>query len=132
MNANKKSPVAVEVDFDTGRGFAPNIGAALPKNFLTFERGYVCGTIAGLYNNPNDEDGSRRTNKSSRAMVQLALYAGGFGVGLTKSQFRQLERNVRRYAGVMEAAEYAETNNLAFARYVLRHAANRAKADGVI
>ncbi len=130
--ATSKSPqVNVGVDFEQSRGFGP-MGSALPKNFLTFDRMNVCGTIAALYNNPNDADGARRTTKESRAVTQLALYAGGFMVSLTKAQFRRLERVVRNYASIMEAPNYEGTNNLSFARYVLRHAENRAKAEKVI
>ncbi|MDZ4836306.1 MAG: hypothetical protein SGJ27_21205 [Candidatus Melainabacteria bacterium] len=128
----KKIPqINVAVNFEEGRGFGP-MGAGLPTNFLTFDRGYVCGTIAALYHNPSDDDGTRRTNTSSRALTQLAMYAGGFGVTLDTRQFRKLERKVREYAGIMEAPQYATTNNLAFARYVLRHAAARAKVEKVI
>jgi hypothetical protein len=127
--ATKNGPqVAVAVDFNEGRGFG-RMGEGLPSNFLTFDRMMVCGTIAALYNNPFDEDGERRTNKQSRAMTQLALYAGGFAVKLNKQQFRRLERTVRTYASVMEAPQYEGANNLGFAKYVLRHAANRAKTE---
>jgi hypothetical protein len=129
---SKKDPqVSVAVDFEVSRGFGP-MGTGLPSNFLTFDRGHVCGTIAALYMNPVDEDGDRRTNKASRAMTQLSLYAGGFAVTLTTQQFRQLERKVREYAGLMQAPNYDGTNNLGFARYVLRHAAIRAKTEKVI
>lgn len=127
----KKNPINVGVDFETGRGFS-NMGANLPANFLTFDRAYVCGTLAALYNNPIDEDGQRRSNKFSRALTQLALYAGGFGVVLDKQQFRRLERYVREYAGLMQAPHFETWNNLGFARYVLRHAAIRAREDQVI
>jgi len=123
--------VNVGVDFETSRGFSP-MGAGLPTNFLTFDKKQVCGTIAGLYSNPEDEDGARRTNTLSRAVVSLALYAGGFAVTLNTQQYRKLERKVRRYAEIMGAAEYRDTNNLGFARYVLRHAAGRAKTERVI
>jgi hypothetical protein len=130
--ATKNGPqVNVAVDFSTSRGFGP-MGVGLPTNFLTFDRQMVCGTIAALYHNPIDDDGERRTTKHSRAMTQLALYAGGFSVTLTKQQFRQLERAVRGYASAMEAPTYITTNNLGFARYVLRHAANRAKVEKLI
>lgn len=131
MTTKKKNQVNAVVDFSEGRGFGA-MGAGLPANFLTLEPMMVCGTIAALYHNPSDEDGARRTNKHSRAVVQLALYAGGFAVGLSKQQFRQLERAVRGYAGVMEAPQYATSKNLDFARYVLRHAAKRAKEEGLI
>lgn len=127
----KNPQVSVAVDFESGRGFG-NMGEGLPSNFLTFDRAYVCGTLAALYNNPNDEDGKRRTNKFSRALTQLALYAGGFGVKLSKQQFRRLERIVREYAGLMQAPQFETWNNLGFARYVLRHAAVRAKEAQII
>lgn len=127
----KNPQINVAVNFEDGRGFGP-MGQGLPTNFLTFDRAYVCGTIAALYNNPVDDDGKRRTNKSSRAMTQLALYAGGFGVTLNTQQFRKLERKVTEYAGIMAAEMYSGTNNQGFARYVLRHAAKRAKAEKVI
>lgn len=127
----KHPQVNVGVDFETGRGFGP-MGVGLPKNFMTFDRQMVCGTIAALYNNPLDEDGARRSNSMSRAMTQLALYAGGFAVTLTKQQYRQLERAVRRYALVMQAPQYEGSNNLPFARYVLKHACHRAKDEKVI
>jgi len=122
---------SVGVDFETGRGFGP-MGDGLQANFITFDRQMVCGTIAALYNNPLDSDDARRTNSMSRAMTQLALYAGGFAVKLTKQQYRQLERAVRRYASCMEAPQYDGTNNLAFARYVLTHAKSRAKSEKII
>jgi len=65
-------------------------------------------------------------------MTQLALYAGGFGVTLNTQQFRKLERKVSEYAGIMQAPQYSNTNNPGFARYVLRHAAKRAKVEKVI
>ena len=126
-----KTQRQVSLDFTTGRGFGP-MGAELPANFLTFNAQMVCGTIAAVYNQPFDEDDARRSNTWSRAMVQLALYAGGFMATVDKQQFRQLERRVRRYAGLMEAPNFEGMNNLPFARYVLRHAEIRAKAEEVI
>lgn len=127
----KKPQVNVGVDFSQSRGFG-SMGVGLPTNFLTFDRRDVCGTIAALYNNPEDEDGKRRTTTLSRAMVQLALFAGGFNVTLDTQQFRKLERRVRRYASIMEAPQYDGSNNLGFARYVLKHAADRAKTEKTI
>lgn len=127
----KQNPqVNVAVDFEQGRGFGP-MGVGLPTTFLTFDRAYVCGTIAALYMNPNDEDGKRRTNKFSRAVAQLALYAGGFGVTLNTQQFRKLERKVGEYLDLMNA-QFPNTNNPGYARYVLRHAVKRAKTESVI
>lgn len=131
MTQKKNPQINVAVNFEDSRGYGA-MGQGLPTNFLTFDRAYVCGTIAALYNNPSDDDGQRRTTKASRAMTQLALYAGGFGVTLTTQQFRKLERKVSDYASTMSAAQFAGTNNLGFARYVLRHAAKRAKVEKVI
>ncbi|MBZ0188945.1 MAG: hypothetical protein K8F91_22060 [Candidatus Obscuribacterales bacterium] len=127
-NAN----TSVQVDFEQGRGFG-RMGLGLPQDFLDSNNPLVvASTIAALYTNPEDEDGARRTNKYSRAMVSLALYAGGCPVSLTKQQYRKLERRVRDYASIMDCHEYEGSNNLSFARYVLRNAKRRAKNESVI
>lgn len=130
MKRNSKT-ADVSVDFTQGRGFG-RMGEGLPADFLdTREPLVVTSTIAALYANPEDEDG-RLTNKYSRAMVSLALFAGGCPVTLTKQQYRKLERRVRDYASFMDCEQYEGAYNLSFARYVLRHARRRAQGDGVI
>ena len=120
------------VNFDEGRGYG-SMGAGLHRDFLTFDKLQVGATIAALYFNPEDgEDGPRRSNCASRAMVSLALYASGSMVTLNRQQFRGLERRVRRYASEMAAPMYENANNLGFARWVLKHAVKRAKTEKVI
>lgn len=133
-NAKQGPQVNVGVNFDEGRGYG-SMGAGLHRNFIAEgDKLLVGATIAALYHNPNDSgaDGKRRTCEVSRAMVQLALYASGCAVTLDRKQFRALERRVRRYASEMDCSHFEHTNNLTMARWVLKHAVARAKAEKVI
>jgi len=114
------------VDFAMGRGYG-NMGAGLPADFLKRDRLTVCATIAALYN----QHVAERTNEFSRAMVMLALYAGGVSVTLTHEQFVGLRRTVREYLCVMRAEHFDGTNNRDFATYVLQHAGQRAATEKV-
>jgi hypothetical protein len=118
------------VDFEKGRGYG-EMGVGLQDNFLSVGNNeQICSTIAMLYLHPNVE-GTARANQLSQAMSMLALYAGGAAVQLNKQQFRLLERRVRTYASYMRAPQFDGTFNLAFAKYVLKHAVKRAKKDGL-
>lgn len=131
---NNGPQINAGVNFDEGRGYG-SMGAGLHRNFFASDNKLLVGaTIAALYHNPNDSgaDGTRRTCEVSRAMVQLALYASGSAVTLDRKQFRPLERRVRRYASEMDCAHFEHTNNLTMARWVLKHAVARAKAEKVI
>lgn len=133
QSTRKDPQVNAAVDFTKGRGYGP-MGVELHRSFLAKDKLLVGATIAALYANPEDDgDGEKRlTNKASRAMVSLALYASGCAVTLDRQQFRRLERRVRRYASEMSSHHFEGWNNLSFAKWVIKHAGNRAKAEKVI
>jgi hypothetical protein len=115
------------IDFEKGRGFGP-IGVGLPANFLKGEKTVVLTTIAMLFTHANP----MRSNTYGQAIAMLALYAAGAQVALTSEQHEMLVDKAAEYESIQRAPIHGHEQNAEFALYVLKHAAERARTEGLI
>jgi hypothetical protein len=115
------------IDFSMGRGFGL-IGRGLPADFLKGEKTVVLSTIAMLFTNANP----MRCNTYGQSLSMLALYAAGAQVALTDDQYEQLVDKAAEYEAIQRAPIHGHEQNAEFALYVLKHAAERARSEGLV
>jgi len=121
MSSNKAT-----ISFENSRGFSA-MGAGLPRNFLKGNPQTVLITIAAIYGHADPT----KVTIWSMSMNLLALYAAGAQIELTREQYESLREAVDEYASIQSAPVHGHECNEAYARFVLKHAADRAGFDQI-
>ncbi|GEM_PF-3315113 len=109
---------------DRGRGFGP---ISLPSGFPAGESGELLAQIESKFCPPNP----RRDNSYAAAVRRLARYAAG-RESLTADSYRLLRETADEYEGIMRAPVHGHESNRAMTAFVLKHAGERAAAEGLV
>ena len=110
---------------DRGRGFGP---ITPPPGFPNGDKNALLTAIEELFKprfNP------QRDNSYIAAVRKLALYAAG-KLNLTAPEYAAQHEVADEYEGVMRAPVHGYATNAELALFVIRHASERAKREGLV